>query len=203
MPITSVDWQKLDATGLEALINAVRTTSESQLFSSAHSEAVSAHLPFYNEFQLYRLSNYSTLPVFTTEYLSNGTSWHYIDGTPECLIEINKQDGMRLTPRTVVDYLSFYFEHVLLEEGEILTYERRGYNSAPRGKDIKLPPPTIEFLPATESFLVHMPLYVDGTLMHGAVKVSSQGHVSFETLRPFLTDAATAFNSLQSMSAHT
>lgn len=185
------EWQKLDRDSAEKMIGAVRSAADSILFSPVSSEVTESSLPFYNQYKAYRISNYASLPIFTMDFLGDGTDYIYLDGSLESLLEANEKDGMRLSPRNVLMYLDYFFTNVLQEDGEIHTYDPE-MEETPTG--LHLAPPQVSYNPDDGSFTVGCPLYVDGAVMSASVHVSAKGAVRIDTMRPYLTDAAAAFN---------
>ncbi|MES2729464.1 MAG: hypothetical protein V4621_05100 [Pseudomonadota bacterium] len=183
------NWQKLDKEQTEAMINAVRSSSEALLFSPSASEGTIASLPFYNTFSLYRLTNYTSLPIFTMEFLSDGETYVYLDGSDDSLLKTNTKDGLRLTPRNIMAYLDFYFANTVRDEGEIHTY-----SGTTESGGLALSVPSIAFDPQTSAYTVACPLYVDGVIMHATVHISPEGIVTLHEMRPYLTEAASSFN---------
>ena len=77
----SPHWHKLDRDRTAAMIGDVRKAGDHVLFTIATSEAKCAKLPFYKNFLLYRLTNYASLPSFSFEYIGDGKTYHYLDGS--------------------------------------------------------------------------------------------------------------------------
>ena len=186
------DWQKLERDDAEKMIGAVRSAADAMLFSISSSEVTSSTLPFYNVLKAFRLSNYASLPVFSMDFLSDGTDYIYLDGSLEALVEANERDGMRLSPRNVLMYLDFYFKNVLQDDGEIHTYHPE---TEQLQTGLHLSAPQITYRPDDFSYMVQCPLYVDGAVMSAQIFVSAKGEVRIESMHPYLTDAASAFNS--------
>ncbi|HEY8963135.1 MAG TPA: hypothetical protein VIN59_01600 [Alphaproteobacteria bacterium] len=112
-------WQKLDRAKTGEIINRVSQTPDGPLFSVTTSEATIAHLPFYRGFVLVKLTNYATLPSFSLEFLSDGSSFYLLDGSPMPLQKVALRGGLVLTDQNVTDYVEFFFKHVTTEEGDI------------------------------------------------------------------------------------
>ncbi len=183
------NWQKLEKEQTESMIGAVRSAAEAMLFSPTASEGAVAFLPFYNDFALYRLTNYTSLPIFTMEFLSDGETYIYLDGSEDAVLKANEKDGLRLTPRNIMEYLDFYFKNTTRDEGEIHTYA-----GTTESGGLTLAVPSISYDPATSGYTVTCPLYVDGVIMQAQVHITALGVVTIGEMRPYLTDAATSFN---------
>lgn len=114
-----LDWQKLDRSKTGEIIERISHTPDGGLFSVTTSEATIAHLPFYNGFMLVRLTNFATLPSFTLDFLSDGSSFYLLDGSPEPLQKVASRGGLVLNDANVIDYVGFFFKYVTTEEGDI------------------------------------------------------------------------------------
>ena len=62
------------------MIGRVKSAAEALLFTPVTSEAKCSRLSFFKSFLLYRLTNFSSLPTFSMDFLSDGDSFHYMDG---------------------------------------------------------------------------------------------------------------------------
>jgi len=74
-------WQRLDRDTSVKVIDSVKSDANEGLFSVGTSEVQRARVSFYKEYFIYKVTNYASLPSFTFEYLSDGTFFHYLDGT--------------------------------------------------------------------------------------------------------------------------
>lgn len=89
------------------------------MFSPATSEVQKARLSFYNGIDVFKLTNFASLPSFTFEYLGDGVHFHYLDGTETPIYTINDRGHLALNERSVIDYLEFFFAHVTVEDEEM------------------------------------------------------------------------------------
>ena len=64
-----MNWQRLDRENTLKTIDSVKSASEAGLFSPTTSEVQRARLSFYEGIDLYKLTNFASLPSFTFEYL--------------------------------------------------------------------------------------------------------------------------------------
>ena len=115
----TMHWQRLDRDNTIKTIDSVKSASEAGLFSPATSEVQRAKLSFYNAIDLYKLTNFASLPSFTFEYLGDGVHFHYLDGTESPLYIVNDKGHLTLNERSVIDYLEFFFAHVTVDEDEM------------------------------------------------------------------------------------
>lgn len=102
------------------MIARVKSAGNPMLFSVATSEAKCMKLPFFEKFMLYRLTNFSSLPTFSMDFLSDGESYFYMDGTDTPIKHVQDSEKLVITEDTVIPYLNFYFCFVRLPEGEII-----------------------------------------------------------------------------------
>ena len=114
-----MDWHRLDRDKTVTMINSVKSAAEALLFSPVTSEAKCARLPFYSNHLIYRLTNFSSMPVFTMDFIGDGERYAYLDGSEFPIREINA-NGLNLTEETVIPYLNFYFFNVRSEDGDVL-----------------------------------------------------------------------------------
>ncbi len=114
-----MNWQRLDRENTIKIIDSVKSADDAALFSLATSEVKKSHLSFYEGIEAYKLTNFSSLPSFTFEYLGNGIHFHYLDGTEQPIYTVNDKGHLSLNDRSVVDYLEFYFAHVTVEDEEM------------------------------------------------------------------------------------
>lgn len=102
------------------MIGRVKSAAEAMLFTPVTSEAKCSRLPFFRSFLLYRLTNFSSLPTFSMDFLSNGEDFHYMDGADTAIRHLVSSGELVLTEETVISYLNFYYCYVRLPEGEII-----------------------------------------------------------------------------------
>lgn len=113
-------WHRLDRDKTLDMIGRVKTASEAILFTPVTSEAKCSRLPFFKTFLLYRLTNFSSLPTFSMDFLSNGESFFYMDGADTAIHHMVQIGELLLTEDTIIPYLHFYYCNVRLAEGELI-----------------------------------------------------------------------------------
>lgn len=111
-------WRRLDREQSLLVLDSVKSAADPGLFAPGTSEVKSAILPFYKNMILYSVTNYASLPSFTFQYLGDGEFFSFLDGTKDPIYAANDKGELALNARTVLDYLSFYFESVGMEDGE-------------------------------------------------------------------------------------
>lgn len=179
-------WHRLDREKTVSMIARVKPTTQSITFSPATSEAKCLKLPFYETFLLYRLTNFSSLPTFSMDFLSDGETYFYMDGSDAPIQKINAQAGLKITKETVIPYLNFYFCFVRLPEGEIILLKSPEeaaiidlYDEERREEFDAIPTPIgIEEDAQNGIFSVTAPVLYDGSPMEAVITVTKDGRVT-------------------------
>lgn len=179
-------WHRLDRDKTIDMIGRVKSAAEAMLFTPVTSEAKCTRLPFFNSFLLYRLTNFSSLPTFSMDFISNGETFLYMDGADTAIRHMALAGELNLTAETVLPYLHFYYCYVRLPEGEIILLKDAA--EAPhidlydeeRRETLDVVPEgiQIEADPTTGGFLVLAPALYDSSPMEVLITVSADGQVS-------------------------
>lgn len=167
------------------MIGRVKSAAEATLFTPVTSEAKCTRLPFLKSFLLYRLTNFSSLPTFSMDFISNGESFHYMDGADTAIRQMVAMGELELTEETIIPYLNFYYCYVRLPEGEIILLKNAEeapnidlYEEERReALDIIPDDVQIERDATTGSFLVLAPALYDSSPMQVLITVSKDGQV--------------------------
>lgn len=167
-------WQILDQVQTKNVVEQVRSAGLGELFSSPASEGRVMRLPFYRNGQIYRLTNYATLPAFSLYYLGNGDNYMYLDGGVQPIDAYNKNDNLILNEQTVLPYLDFFLTFVTLDVGEIRMTGDRDLDGLLKEYPEKA---TVRHDSARNIYSVETPLYYDGSLMKGTIEITSNGIV--------------------------
>jgi hypothetical protein len=187
----SMNWQRLDRESTLKTIDSVKSASDAGLFSPTTSEVQRARLSFYEGIDLYKLTNFASLPSFTFEYLGDGAFFQYLDGTEMPIYTTNDKGFLTLNDRSVVDYLEFYFSHVVAGEEE--TYFIHSAHDMPLldsldedsieaiTKNHKAP--VVQYDAGFDKFTVEADLYSDGLLIRATIEVTASGRVNVENRR--------------------
>jgi hypothetical protein len=181
-----MNWQRLDRETTIKIIESVRSAGEAGLFSLTTSEVKRARLPFYEKIDLYRLTNFASLPSFTFDYLGDGTLFQHLDGTELPIYTTNDKGVLELNDRTVVDYLEFFFAHVAFEEEEMALIQNPHDNPLLDSLDIDSAdsvinnhkPALVTYDAGFDKHTVEADLYADGLLIRATIEVSAAGRVS-------------------------
>jgi hypothetical protein len=179
-------WHRLDRDKTIDMIGRVKSAAEAMLFTPVTSEAKCTRLPFFNSFLLYRLTNFSSLPTFSMDFISNGENFHYMDGADTAIRHMVESGELVLTAETILPYLNFYYCYVRLPEGEIILLKNAA--EAPhidlydeeRREDLDVVPEgmQIEQDPTNGGFLILAPALYDSSPMEVLITVSADGQVS-------------------------
>lgn len=179
-------WHRLDRDKTLSMITRIKSAGESILFSPATSEAKTLRLPFYESFLLYRMTNFSSLPTFSMDFLSDGETYYYMDGSDGPIMRVNQMSGFNLTPETVLAYLNFYYCFVRLPEGEIIILKSPEEASIidlyddERREELEAIPTPCKIEEARESGLINVtvPILYDGSPMEALISVTREGKVT-------------------------
>jgi hypothetical protein len=193
-------WQRLDRENTLKTIESVRSASDPGLFSPGTSEVQKARLSFYENIDLYKLTNFASLPSFTFEYLGNGKFFHYLDGTELPIYTVNDRNPLTLNERTVVDYLEFFFRHVMVDDEEmVLIKDPRDMPLLDSLEEDTLDsvlkshtPPKAVYDAGFDKHTVEADVYADGLVMRATVEVGASGRVRILNRR--MTMNAVAFS---------
>lgn len=185
-----MNWHRLDRDKTVEMINTVKSATEALLFSPMTSEAKCARLPFYSNYLIYRLTNFASLPTFSMDFVGDGQSFTYLDGSNLPIGRVNELGGLNLTRDTVIPYLNFYFLNVRMEEGEIIILKNPEEAATidiyddDRRENISLQPDSarIDIEPTAGLFIVTTPIFLDGGLVDAQITVDAKGNVAVKAL---------------------
>lgn len=178
-------WHRLDRDKTIDMIGRVKSAVEAMLFTPMTSEAKCTRLPFLKSFLLYRLTNFSSLPTFSMDFISNGETFYYMDGADTAIRQMVASGELELNEDNIIPYLNFYYCYVRLPEGEIILLKnaeeaphidlydeerREALDVIPEGVEI-------ERDPTTGGFLVLAPALYDSSPMQVLITVSNDGQV--------------------------
>ncbi len=193
-----MNWQRLDRENTIKIIDSVKSADDAALFSLATSEVKKSHLSFYEGIEAYKLTNFSSLPSFTFEYLGNGIHFHYLDGTEQPIYTVNDKGHLSLNDRSVVDYLEFYFAHVTVEDEEMKLIQNP--HDMPLldslGQDSIIvvlrnhKPAEVSYDAGYDKHTVEADLYADGLLIRATIEVTAAGRVTITGRRMIVNAVA-------------
>jgi len=195
-----MDWKRLDHNQTGAVLEQIASVSDSGLFSKEHSEASFKPLNFYQEFMIYRIVNYATLPSFSMEFLSNGESFHLLDGSPHPINIANRIGGLYLTESNVIDYADFYLANIRADDGDIYMIRdvdnlafidslSPDQQASLKEKHIQ---PSVMIDKDSSNFIILADLFYCGTLLNSAIIVTQSGELEFKP-RAMIMSASQSF----------
>jgi hypothetical protein len=180
-----MDWQILDKIQSAGILTHIATVSDPHLFSQTASEASFKPLSFYQDYMVYRITNYATLPCFSLDFLSDGESFHLLDGSPTPLNIVNAKGSLYLTESNVIDYVDFYLANIQGDDGDI--YLIRDVETLPfidslaidQQMDMKTKheDPIVMIDDQTSHLVVAGDLFYGGTLLKAYITVSPSGQL--------------------------
>lgn len=183
-----MDWNILDKQQSAQIMDHIAMASDPGLFSEQTSEASFMPLPFYQDYMLYRITNYTTLPSFSLEFLSDGESFHLLDGSPASINLVNSKGTLHLSESNVINYTEFYLTHIRGEDGDI--YMIRNINDLPfidsletdQKMDLETKHTQPEVKKDTDSgnFIVLADLFYGGTLIKSGIIVDNFGKIEIQ-----------------------
>lgn len=184
-------WQRLDRESTLKVIDSVKSAGDAALFSPGTSEVQRLRLSFYEGTDLYKLTNFASLPSFTFEYLGDGRFFQYLDGTELPIYTVNDKGGLTLNDRSVVDYLEFFFQRVTVDDNEMFLiqspHDMPFLDSLDEDSILAVTrnhtPPKVTYDAGFDKFTVEADLYAEGLLMRATIEVKGNGRVSLQNQR--------------------
>ena len=183
-----MDWNRLDRQQSAEILDHIAMASDPNLFSKSSSEASFKPLPFYQDYMLYRITNYATLPCFSLDFLSDGESYHLLDGSPSPINIVNMKGALYLTESNVLDYADFYLSNIRGDDGDI--YLIRDLDNLPfldsLGNDQKMELHSRHAMPEagkdtdTGNLMVIADLFYGGTLLKAGIIVDNSGNIEIK-----------------------
>ncbi|MAQ70743.1 MAG: hypothetical protein CL565_00970 [Alphaproteobacteria bacterium] len=195
-----MQWHRLEAEKTEKLITSIVNAGGPALFTVNNSEAKCMRLPFFDSVLLYRITNNTCLPVFSMDFLGNGSEFFYIDGSFSPFEKVQQFAELEITKENIASFLQFYFFTVMQEDGEIYpVYKNTALPDLEDGNlhttrhDVPEGGYTFEIEEdlRNDSFNVKTSLYYDGSLMVGNLEVSKKGNVEITGLKPLFGEQGT------------
>ncbi len=190
------NWTRLKREDSHQVLSKLSGHRDAVVFSREATEVATRVLPFYNNYKLYRLVNYATMPTFSMLYLSNGEEFISIDGTANPIYAVNGKDPVSVMTDTVIPYLDFFFSNVQGSEGDIfLIKDPRKMPFLDSLSDNQQQSVISSFKPLQVladgenpgAFRVQGTLYYGGGLIAATIQVMPNGRLSFVEQNLLLT----------------
>lgn len=181
-------WQRLDRDTSTKVIDSVKSDANAGLFSIGTSEVKRANLPFYKDYYLYKVTNFASLPSFSFEYLSDGTFFHYLDGTESPIHTVNDKGVLTLDKHNILAYLDFYFAHVSGDEGDIIVINNPHDMPLLDSLDTdaydavfsRHTPAEIHYDGGFDAYEIDCDMYKDSQLVRVRVEINTKGRVTLK-----------------------
>lgn len=183
-----MDWNRLDKAQSSQILQHISVAADPGMFSPNSSEASFKPLSFYQDYMLYRVTNYASLPSFSLDFLSDGESFHLLDGSPSPINLVNAKGTLYLSESNVIDYVEFYLLNIQGEDGDI--YLIREVENLPFLDSLRLDQqielkskhviPSVAINEDTGDFIVLCDLFYDGTLVQAGVSVTQGGQIDIQ-----------------------
>lgn len=193
-----MNWQRLDRETTLKTIDSVKSAAEGALFSPATSEVQKARVSFYDGVDLFKLTNFASLPSFTFEYLGDGMHYHYLDGTETPIYTVNDKGHLSLNERSVVDYLEFFLSHVMVDDEEMFLIQNP--HDMPLLESLEIDSldaitrnhkhATVSYDAGFDKHTVEADIYADGLLMRATIEVNATGRVTIKDRRMIVNAVA-------------
>lgn len=192
----SANWEVLEKGPGRAILDQIRPTDSKAMFSSQLSEVNRKVLDFYTDFQIYRVTDYSTLPSFRLEYLGDGEDYYLLDGTVDPIYTVNDKEELELRQDWVAPYLHFFFGHAENALGQIQLIEgpqnlplAETLSETQKSEFLRLHQP-LDAAPNTDDdgFMVVCTMLREGALVVAELEVTKTGRVSIKNHQLLLKD---------------
>jgi len=188
-------WTRLNREQAHQILNKLSGHKDAVVFSKEATEVSWRSLPFFNNYRLYRLINYATMPTFSMMYLSNGDEFISVDGTANPIYTVNEKDSIRLNEMNVIPYLDFFFSNVQGSEGDVfLIKDPRKMpfiDSLSEGQQQSVidsfKPLKVSYDATQHVHLVSGTIYYGGGLISATIVVTPEGKLAFHEQNLLLT----------------
>ncbi len=187
-------WKTLTREKALSVLEILSHNKDSVVFSRDQTEVATRDLPFYSKFKVYRLTNYSTLPVFTMKFLSDGNDFYTLDGLANTIYTVNELDPISLNRENIVDYLAFFFNKVQGSEGDVFLIQDP--NNIPMSDTLntdihqgiidKFEAITVEVLNGAQAINVRANIIYGDAMIDATMSVDSDGKIAFSDQRLLL-----------------
>ncbi len=187
-------WKKLKREDSHEVLDKLKSRSDAVVFSKSSTEVLVCNLSFYEEFKLYKLTNYMTLPCFVMYYLSNGTDFYAMDGTASQIYKVNDLEFMNLNTDNIIQYVDFVFENAEGDDGDIFLIHQpenpnfmKSMSEAYRKNVIEhYHPIQIKEDEINRVFLVHGTLYYGHSLISATIQITKKGIITVKNQKLLL-----------------
>jgi len=192
-------WQRLERDTSVKVIDSVKSDANAGLFSIGTSEVKRAPVNFYKDYFVYKITNFASLPSFSFEYLGDGTFFHYLDGTPTPINTVNDKGVLSLDRHNVLEYLSFYFDHITDDEDNdtaVITNVDDMPLLESLGPDVHAAvisqhkPAEVHYDGGFDAYEIETDLYRDAQLVRAKIEVNTKGRVVIKDQKMIVHEVA-------------
>lgn len=183
-----MNWHRLDRHQSQDILGQIAQAADPSLFSGNASEASFRPLSFYENYMVYRITNFATIPAFSLDFLSDGESFHLLDGSASPINLVNALGSLYLTESNVIDYVDFYLGNIHAEDGDV--YMIRDVDNLPFIDSLSLDQqidlkqkhiqPEVMLDKQTDQFIIVADLFYGGTLLKSGVLVNKDGTLEIQ-----------------------
>ena len=183
-----MNWNRLDRHQSADILTHIAAAADPSLFAGNSSEASFKPLSFYQDFMVYRITNFATLPSFSLDFLSDGETFLLLDGSPSPINVVNTKGSLYLTDSNVIDYADFYLANIRGDDGDIYmirdTEDLPFIDSLSLDQQIDLKQkhndPEVVMTQNTDEFIILCDLFYGGTLIKAGIIVTSDGELEIK-----------------------
>lgn len=198
----SDEWRELNAEDAAVFLEAVREQEYSLLFEPSLCEVFALPLPFYDGYELIRISNRYSPPFILMDFISNGDNHYYLDGTDHALQTLSKIGATRLSEDNVLLYIDLYFSYVY-ERGNSIVFIRDPQNTNYKGSEgmgvhfkalQQHPTVNVAWSDADNAFIIRTPILYQEKTHDAVIHVDKAGIIDVKTpLKVTFLDAPKGF----------
>lgn len=180
-------WTLLSAEAAQAFIKDVRAEAYAPLFDGKHYELWAYDLSFLDGYSRYSLNNTGVIPPFRMDYISNGESHYYLDGSAHPILLLIHLDAFRLEAGNVLSYLDF-FDDVVFDPKRKVKFVVDAYDTGYAGAQaMEHHFKSIDYTDRREIteherfFMLKIPVLYNGETIFGSVRVEKTGKIAIES----------------------
>ena len=187
-------WEKLPQDQAVSVMRTIGDAADSAVFSLQMTEVTCRKLPFYKQYQHFRLTNYATMPCFKMDYLGDPETGQFfpLNGLANTLYDVNDNDQVELDANTVVDYIDFFFAQVQGPDGDIYLIKSPDalpmLPSLPQNQQdsVREHFQNMKVDSTDNGFVIAATLYYGGTMIAADISVKKTGQISVGNQRLLL-----------------
>jgi hypothetical protein len=154
-------------------------------FSARYSVLAVDPTPFYPGWVAFRVEDYDQMPTVRLDYVTDGTSFVLLDGSPDRIQEVNRTASVVLNETTALPYLRFHLAgryHVdgttRLVEGPDAGLPAGPYGPGGRWTESEPAPPSVSWDKEANQARIHALVAHRGSLFDATFVVSREGRVA-------------------------